>query len=85
MFEMYCYWRIIKISWVQEVKNIKVFNNLGNTISWKTEATMFGTHHEKIEMYYPKKILLDGKTTGKRSKGRRQILWPNLAIGSTDP
>lgn len=78
-FEMWCYRRMLRISWVDKITNEEVLNRMKKdkellyTIK-KRKLEYFG-HLMRGEKYEVIKVILQGKIQGKRSVGRRRISW----------
>lgn len=78
-FEMYLYRRMLKIPWVEKVRNEEVLRRMDkNTEILKTlkgrKIAYFG-HVMRGDKYRILKLIMEGKIAGKRSVGRRQNSW----------
>ena len=77
-FEMKCYRRILKISWIEKVSNEQVLNRIGITTPKllqtvkKLKLKYFGhiKRHDTLE-----KHILEAKIEGKRGRGRPTRRW----------
>ena len=78
-FEMWCYRRMLRISWTDKIKNEKVLrkinikNRLLNTI--KTKKLKYFGHITRQNGDSLQKIVLDGKVNGRRGRGRPRTSW----------
>lgn len=78
-FEMWCYRRMLRISWTQKVSNVRVLQRVGKsrellqTIN-KRKVAYLGhvLRHEKYELL---QLIMMGKVAGKRRVGRRKKSW----------
>lgn len=79
-FEMWCYRRMLKISWTEHVTNDEVLRRMKkcqeiiNTVK-ERKLQYFGHVVRHPEKYKLLKIVLEGKIEGKRGPGRRRISW----------
>lgn len=79
-FEMWCYRRILRISWVDRVTNIEVLHRMGKecevikTIK-KRKLEYLGHIIRNEQRYGLLQLILQGKVYGKRGPGRRRISW----------
>ena len=78
-FEMYLYRRILRISWIERVRNIEVLDKmhknkeLMSTI--KERKLRYIGHLMRGDRYEILRLIIEGKIQGKRSVGRRQNSW----------
>lgn len=78
-FEMWTYRRMLRISWVDKVRNTEVLNQLSkqteiiNTIK-KRKLEYFG-HILRNSKYQLLQLIMQGKIDGKRGPGRRRTSW----------
>ena len=78
-FEMWCYRRMLRISWVDRVRNTEVFARLQ-----KQPEAMFTIKKRKLEYfghvmkggkYRLLQNIIQGKIQGRRGPGRRRTSW----------
>lgn len=79
-FEMWCYRRILRISWVDRVTNVEVLRRMGKEceilMTVKTKKLEYLGHvMRNQERYGLLQLILQGKVNGKRGPGRRRISW----------
>lgn len=79
-FEMWCYRRILKISWVDRITNDAVLRRMGkereivNNVK-KRKLEYLGHVMRNEQRYNLLQLILQGKIFGKRGPGRRRISW----------
>ena len=79
-FEMFCYRKLLKVSWRQKIKNDEIRRRIGiktgNSKLFshirKQKLSFFGhiKRHDSLE-----KIIMEGRVDGKRSRGRPRRQW----------
>ena len=79
-FEMWCYRRILKISWRDRVTNIEVLRRVGETETRIYRAICrrklkFAGHVVRGSSGEMAKNLIEGTVEGKRSRGRQRKTW----------
>uniref|UniRef100_A0A8D8VWR7 Uncharacterized protein n=1 Tax=Cacopsylla melanoneura TaxID=428564 RepID=A0A8D8VWR7_9HEMI len=79
-FEMWTYRRILKISWMDKVSNVRVLQKLDKEkeimLTVKSRKLEYLGHIIRNETKYELlKSILQGKVFGKRGVGRRRISW----------
>ncbi|CAG9827859.1 unnamed protein product [Diabrotica balteata] len=78
-FEMWCYRRILKISWMDRKTNEQVLEQLGKQCevlnSIKIRKLKYLGHIMRGEKYEILRNIMQGKIKGKRSVARRKISW----------
>lgn len=79
-FEMWCYRRILRISWVDHVTNNEVLRRMGReceitAIIKKRKLEYLGHIMRNEERYGFLQLVLQGKVYGRRGPGRRRISW----------
>lgn len=79
-FEMWCYRRILKISWTQHVTNIEVLRKMNKEceipIRVKQRKLEYFGHISRNERRYGLlQLILQGKIYGRRGPGRRRNSW----------
>lgn len=78
-FELWCYRRILRISWMDKVINLEVIGRMGNepeilrTI--KRRKLEYLGHVMRGQRYALLQLIIQGKIQGRRSVGRRKISW----------
>lgn len=77
---MWCYRRILKISWVDRITNDAVLRRMGkereiiNNVK-KRKLEYLGHVMRNEQRYNLLQLILQGKIFGKRGPGRRRISW----------
>jgi hypothetical protein len=78
-FEMWCYRRIMKISWTDKIRNEEVLRRLRKNLELlktiKHRKTSYFGHIIRGEKYYLLQRVLEGRIEGRRSVGRMQMSW----------
>ena len=78
-FEMWCYRRILKISWVDRVRNAEVLERLSKSTeivcTVKSRKLQYFGHVMRGEKYRLLQNIMQGKIAGKRGPGRRKTSW----------
>lgn len=78
-FEMWCYRRILKISWTEKISNVEVLQRVNKDCevikTIKTRKLQYLGHLMRGEKYSLLRNIMQGKIRGKRSVGRRKISW----------
>lgn len=78
-FEMWCYRRILSISWVDKVSNQEVLRRMGKDLEIriiiKARKLQYFGHVMRGEKYELLQLILQGKICGKRGKGRPRMNW----------
>lgn len=78
-FEMWCYRRILKISWTDKVTNIKVLERMKKELeiihTIKRRKLEYLGHVTRGERYGLLQLIIQGKILGRRNIGRRRISW----------
>ena len=78
-FEMWCYRRILKISWVDRVRNAEVLERLSRSTeivcTVKSRKLQYFGHVMRGEKYRLLQNIMQGKIAGKRGPGRRKTSW----------
>lgn len=78
-FEMWCYRRMLRISWIERKTNMEVLREMGkeyeviNTI--KARKLQYLGHIMRGQRYEMLRLIMQGKKKGRRSIGRRRISW----------
>lgn len=78
-FEMWCYRRMLRISWVHRMSNETVLHRINKELEFlvnvkRRKLEYFG-HIMQNEKYRLLQLILQGKIEGRRSAGRRRISW----------
>lgn len=78
-FEMWCYRRILRTSWVEKIPNSTILERLSKTTEIvncikKRKLEYFG-HIMRGSKYRLLQNIMQGKIAGKRSPGRRKTSW----------
>ncbi|CAH2233447.1 uncharacterized protein LOC120627568 [Pararge aegeria] len=78
-FEMWCYRRMLRISWTQKVSNVRVLQRVARSrelllIIKKRKVEYLG-HVLRHERYQLLRLIMMGKVEGKRRVGRRKKSW----------
>lgn len=78
--EMWCYRRMLKISWVQRISNMEVLNRIGQeegelTKMIKKRKLEYLGHIMRGNRYSILQLILNGKIEGKRGIGRKKYSW----------
>lgn len=79
-FEMWCYRRILRISWVDRITNVEVLRRMGkdcdilNTVKGR-KLEYLGHVMRNENRYGLLQLILQGKVYGRRGPGRRRISW----------
>lgn len=78
-FEMWCYRRLLKISWTERVTNEAVLQRLNKErellLTIKKRKTSYLGHVIRGEKYEVLQLILQGKIEGRRGIGRKQYSW----------
>ena len=78
-FEMWCYRRLLKISWTQRVTNKAVLQRLNKErellLKIKKRKTAYLGHIVRNEKYEILQLIIQGKIEGRRRIGRKQFSW----------
>lgn len=78
-FEMWCYRRMLRISWVDKITNQEVLHRMNKdteiTKTIKKRKLEYLGHVLRGDRYKILKLIIQGKIKGKRSIGRRRISW----------
>ena len=79
-FEMWCYRRILKISWTDRVTNVEVLRRVGETDKniYRTicrRKLKFAGHDLRGSSGEMCKNIIEGSVEGKRSRGRQRKTW----------
>ena len=85
-FEIWCWRRVLRISWTQKVTNEEVISRIAPNITLeamvlKQKLTYFG-HVMRNEFGIGRDIML-GRTEGSRRRGRQRTRWIQEVINST--
>ena len=79
-FEMWVYHRLLKISWVEKVRNTEVLARMNKQLEViltikRRKLEYFGhimRHHEKYELLH---LIMEGKINSRRGPGTRRTSW----------
>lgn len=79
VFEMWCYRRMLRISWIHHVSNDTVLQRINGQLQYlqyvkRRKLEYFG-HIMRNEKYHLLQLILQGKIEGRRSAGRRRLSW----------
>ena len=78
-FQIWCYRRILKISYRQRIRNDEVINRIGTTNKWADEIAQrkmrFAGHILRRSSGTLTRLILEGLVTGKRDIGRQRRTW----------
>ena len=78
-FEMWCYRRILNISWVDKVTNLEVLRRIGKNLevikTIKTRKMQYFGHVIRGGKYHLLHLILEGKICGKKGRGRPRTNW----------
>lgn len=78
-FEMWCYRRMLRISWTQKVSNVKVLQRVARSrellLTIKKRKVDYLGHILRHERYQLLQLIMMGKIAGKRRAGRRKKSW----------
>ncbi|CAG9837259.1 unnamed protein product [Diabrotica balteata] len=78
-FEKWCYRRILKVSWVEKIRNSTILERLSKTIeiikSIKQRKLEYFGHVMRGPKYRLLQNIMQGKIAGKGSPGRRRTSW----------
>lgn len=78
-FEMWCYRRMLRISWMQKISNEKVLQRVGETRALlqtiKRKKVAYLGHVLRNDKYQLLQLIMMGKIKGKRRVGRRKKSW----------
>ena len=85
-FELWCWRRVLRISWIQKIRNEEVIKSIAPNITLETMAlkqklSYFG-HVMRNENGMGKDIMV-GKTDGGRRRGRQRTRWIHDVTNST--
>lgn len=78
-FEMWCYRRMLRISYIYHVTNNTVMQRMNKDLeimrTVKTRKLSYLGHVMRNEKYHLIQLILQGKIEGKRTQGRRRTSW----------
>lgn len=78
-FEMWCYRRILKISWIDKVRNLDILKHLNKNTeilcTIKRRKLEYFGHVMRGAKYRLLQNIMQGKIAGKRGSGRRKTSW----------
>ena len=78
-FELWCYRRILKVSWKDKITNKEILKRCNITKRWQKEIVTrkmkFAGHTMRGSAGDTILLLLEGKVTGKRGRGRPRRCW----------
>lgn len=78
-FEMWCYRRMLRISWTQKVSNERVLQRVGKSrdllLTIKKRKVAYLGHVLRHEKYDLLQLIMMGKIAGRRRVGRRKKSW----------
>lgn len=78
-FEMWCYRRMLRISWTEKRTNVEVLREMGKEreliTSIKARKLQYLGHIMRGNKYELMRVIMQGKIKGKRSIGRRRLSW----------
>uniref|UniRef100_A0A8D8LLB2 Endonuclease-reverse transcriptase n=1 Tax=Cacopsylla melanoneura TaxID=428564 RepID=A0A8D8LLB2_9HEMI len=78
-FEMWCYRRILNISWVEKISNLEVLRRMNKNLevvkTIKSRKLKYFGHMMRGEKYEILHRILQGKICGKKGRGRPRIDW----------
>lgn len=78
-FEMWCYRRMLRISWTEKKTNVEVLREMGKEreliTSIKARKLQYLGHMMRGNKYELMRVIMQGKIKGKRSIGRRRLSW----------
>lgn len=76
---MWCYRRILNISWIDKVSNLEVLRRMNKNVevlkTIKTRKLEYFGHMIRGEKYTLLQLILQGKICGKRGRGRKRTSW----------
>ncbi|XP_049874692.1 uncharacterized protein LOC126372825 [Pectinophora gossypiella] len=76
---MWCYRRMLRLSWTQKVTNMKVLQRVGMSRKLmqtvKKRKVAYLGHILRNERYQLLQLIMMGKIEGKRRRGRRKKSW----------
>ncbi|XP_045537894.1 uncharacterized protein LOC123721881 [Papilio machaon] len=76
---MWCYRRMLRISWIQKVSNVRVLQRVGKNRELlqtiKQRKVAYLGHVLRHEKYHLLQLITMGKIAGKRRVGRRKKSW----------
>lgn len=77
--EMYCYRRMMRVSWTQKVSNEKILEKMNKSLeilsTIKRRKLQYLGHIMRGEKYELLRVIIEGRIAGRRSVGRRQNSW----------
>jgi len=78
-FEMWCYRRMLKISWVNHISNSEVLDRIQTNrellATIKRRKTAYFGHIMRGNKYELLQLIVQGKIEGRRGVGRKQLSW----------
>lgn len=78
-FEMWCYRRILRISWTTHTTNEEILRQLNKErellITIKTRKASYFGHIIRGTKYYIPRLIIQGKVEGRRWIGRKKLSW----------
>lgn len=78
-FELWCYRRILKVSWTQHITNEEIINRIGKkkeiVQTLKERKLQYLGHIMRHDKYRLLQLILQGKIEAKRGRGRRRHSW----------
>lgn len=78
-FEMWCYRRILRISWVDKITNEEVIRRINNKpevlLNIKKRKLEYLGHLMRGQKYTFLQNIMQGKIQGRRNPGRRRMSW----------
>jgi hypothetical protein len=79
-FEMWCYRRVLRVSWVDRITNDEILHRMGKEreimVTVKKRKLEYLGHIMRNEQRYGLlQLILQGKICGSRGPGRRRISW----------
>jgi hypothetical protein len=78
-FEMWCYRRILRISWTDRITNVEVLNRMNTQMiienKIKERKLLYLGHIMRGEKYALLRLVMQGKIQGKKRRGRKRISW----------
>ena len=84
---MWCYRRILKISWTERVTNKKVLETVGHQKVLVNEMIkrkmIFAGHIMMGSSGFLERLVLEGMIDGKRDRGRQRRTWGKKRQGQT--
>ena len=74
-FEMWCYRRILKISWIDKITNVEVLRRVKTDLHFLTKMRQRKMEYAGHVMRGSQLSILEGKIHGKRGRGRPRRTW----------